>query len=513
MGLFGLDLSERGHVDTIGLDFADFTCNFLTIRQERRTMKFSLFIVTALMAFSAYADEVTKEEGVLVLTTKNFDAVIAENEYVLVEFYAPWCGHCKSLAPEYAKAAGVLAEKFEVRGYPTLKFFKNGKPTEYNGGRTADTIVTWVEKKTGPAAVALADVAAAAKFVEDNEIAVLGFFADAEGEAAKAFLEVAGGNDDLKFALGTADIAAEYKVEGDAIVLFKKFDEGRNDLTEGLTDVEGITKFVASSALPLVVEFNQETAQKIFSGEIKSHLLMFLSKSADAYAEQHAIATKLAKEHKGQILFVSIDTDEEDHKRILEFFGMKDDELPGMRIIKLAEDMAKYKPVDGSITEESIKSFVGDYLDGKLKQHLLSEDIPEDWDAAPVKVLVGKNFEDVAKDAAKHVLVEFYAPWCGHCKQLVPIWDSLGEKFADREDIVIAKMDSTANELEDIKIQGFPTIKLFKKGDNKVVDYNGERTLEGFSKFLESDGMDGAGVEEEEEEEEEEPEPAHGGEL
>merc|ERR1739838_959568 len=493
MGLFGLDLSERRHVDTVGLDFADFTCNFLTIRQERRTMKFSLFIVTALMAFSAYADEVTKEEGVLVLTTKNFDAVIAENEYVLVEFYAPWCGHCKSLAPEYAKAAGVLAEKdspiklgkvdateegplaekFEVRGYPTLKFFKNGKPTEYNGGRTSDTIVTWVEKKTGPAAVALADVAAAAKFVEDNEIAVLGFFAEAEGEAAKAFLEVAGGNDDLKFALGTADIAAEYKVEGDAIVLFKKFDEGRNDLTEGLTDVEGITKFVASSALPLVVEFNQETAQKIFSGEIKSHLLMFLSKSADAYAEQHAIATKLAKEHKGQILFVSIDTDEEDHKRILEFFGMKDDELPGMRIIKLAEDMAKYKPVDGSITEESIKSFVGDYL-------------------------VGKNFEDVAKDAGKHVLVEFYAPWCGHCKQLVPIWDSLGEKFADREDIVIAKMDSTANELEDIKIQGFPTIKLFKKGDNKVVDYNGERTLEGFSKFLESDGMDGSAFEGEE---------------
>jgi len=76
----------------------------------------------------------------------------------------------------------------------------------------------------------------------------------------------------------------------------------------------------------------------------------------------------------------------------------------------------------------------------------------------------------------------------------------LGEKFADRSDIVIAKMDSTANELEDVKIQGFPTIKLFKKGDNKVVDYNGERTLEGLTKFLESDGKDGAGFEAEEEE-------------
>merc|ERR1719326_1768047 len=165
--------------------------------------------------------------------------------------------------------------------------------------------------------------------------------------------------------------------------------------------------------------------------------------------------------------------------------------------------MAKYKPESGAIEEANVRKFVADFLDGKLKQHLLSEDIPEDWDKEPVKVLVGKNFEEVALNKEKNVLVEFYAPWCGHCKQLAPTWDKLGEKYKDSKTIVIAKMDSTTNELEDVKVQGFPTIKLFKKGDNKVIDYNGERTLDGLVKFIESDGVDGAAAEDDMDEDEE----------
>merc|ERR1712037_370734 len=377
----------------------------------------------------------------------------------------------------------------------------------YNGGRTADTIVSWLEKKTGPAAKTLATVDEAKVFVADNDIAVVGFFDSVDSDGAKAFLSAAGSMDDFPFGITTeAAVLAEYKAAG--VVIFKNFDEGRNDL-EGEVTEESVVAFVAGNSLPLVVDFSQDTAQKIFSGDIKSHLLLFMSAAAEDHAAKVEIARGIAKDHKGQMLFVTINTDEEDHKRIMEFFGMEESELPSMRIIKLEEDMSKFKPTSTEPSDANIRSFIKAYLDGSIKAHLMSEEVPEDWDKENVKVLVGKNFEEVAMDTKKNVLVEFYAPWCGHCKQLVPTWDKLGEKYKDSETIVIAKMDSTTNEVEDVKIQGFPTIKLFKKDDNKVIDYNGERTLDGLVRFLESDGVDGAAAEDDEDEDDEDDDLGH----
>ncbi|XP_076445933.1 protein disulfide-isomerase-like [Babylonia areolata] len=490
-------------------------------------MKVSSFLVLTFLVFVS-ADDVKQEEGVYVLTEKNFDSFLKDNEFVLVEFYAPWCGHCKALAPEYSKAAASLKEddstsniklakvdatvennlasNYNVRGYPTIKFFRSGSdtPVDYSAGRQAEDFVNWLKKKTGPPAKELKEKDEAKSFAEKDEVVVIGFFKDQESDGALAFKKAAAGIDDIPFAITSEDsVFKEYKMDKDGIVLLKKFDEGRNDF-EGDFEENAIVKHVRDNQLPLVIEFTQESAQKIFGGEVKNHILLFLKKEGgDETIEKFRAA---AQGFKGQVLFIYLDTDNEENGRIMEFFGLKEEEIPAVRLIQLAEDMSKFKPESTDLETETIKKFVQDFLDGKLKAHLMSEDVPEDWDAKPVKVLVGKNFKEVALDKSKAVFVEFYAPWCGHCKQLAPIWDELGEKFKDKADVVIAKMDSTANEVEEVKVQSFPTLKYFPKDSEEVVDYNGERTLEAFVKFIESGGTEGAGVPEDEEEDEEEEE-------
>ena len=97
---------------------------------------------------------------------------------------------------------------------------------------------------------------------------------------------ISGSLDGYQFGItGDEAVAAEYGVEGEAVVLLKKFDDGKAVLAEGITE-EAVLKFVSSEALPLVIDFNHETAQKIFSGEVKAHLLTFLSAKAEGHEDK-----------------------------------------------------------------------------------------------------------------------------------------------------------------------------------------------------------------------------------
>lgn len=134
---------------------------------------------------------------------------------------------------------------------------------------------------------------------------------------------------------------------------------------------------------------------------------------------------------------------------------------------------------------ESLEKFISDFLADKLEPYMKSEELPQD-NTTPVKVLVGKNFDEIVNDADKDVLIEFYAPWCGHCKKLTPIYEELAEKLKGESEITIAKMDATANDVpSQFNVRGFPTIYFAPKGDKKNPKvYNGGREVADFISYL-----------------------------
>lgn len=121
---------------------------------------------------------------------------------------------------------------------------------------------------------------------------------------------------------------------------------------------------------------------------------------------------------------------------------------------------------------------------GKLEPYLKSEAVPED-NNGPVIVAVAKNFDEVVTNNEKDVLIEFYAPWCGHCKKLTPIFDELGEKLKG-EDVSIIKLDATANDVPpQFEVRGFPTLFWIPKDSKQnPIKYEGGRDLDDFVNYI-----------------------------
>ncbi|XP_041318325.1 protein disulfide-isomerase A2 [Pyrgilauda ruficollis] len=460
------------------------------------------------------SDEIKEEDNVLVLHEHNFARALSEHQLLLVEFYAPWCVHCQQLAPAFAQAATelrnessparlgkvdataqtALATEFGITSYPTLKLFRDGNrthPLEYTGRMNSQGIVRWVQRRAGPSATLLQDTDTIAAFIDSQDLVVIGFFKDLRDEAAQAFFEVAAEMVDLPFGVAeAAELFQAYGLSADTVCLFKKFDERQTnfpvDPARGLDTAE-LIRLLRVHSLQLVMEFTNETSNQIFSAKIPHHMLLFLNKSSPEQLSLQDGFRAAAGGFRGEVLFVVVDVTGHGAD-VLPFFGMTAADAPTLRLVKM-ENNRKYQMEQDDFSSSAIRTFIQAVLDGKVKPHLLSAEPPEDWDTRPVKVLVGKTFEQVAFDETKNVFVKFYAPWCPHCQAMAAAWEELAERYKDREDIVIAEMDSTANELENITIHGYPTLHYFPAGPGrKMVEYKSTRDVETFSKFLENGG-------------------------
>ena len=481
-------------------------------------MKSSIFLFLSLIILSSCVEEeeFPIENDITVLTEATFDKALEKYEHMLVMFYAPWCGHCKKFKPELEKAAAVLrkenlivakvdataekklAEKYKVRGYPTVKFFKKGQATDYTAGRKEHYVINWVRKKSGPPTKPLKTADDVEKFQSDNEVCAIYFGNDAE--EIKVFEGVALKIEDYPFGVvEDEEVAKKFNAKPKSVVIFKKFDEKRNDL-ETVKEKE-LNDFLEKYSQKRVGTFDDKTTERVFGKNQPA--LVYFGEKGDKWNEAEKIMEKIADKVGGKLKVVMSEIKEGMAKRIAEYIGIKNEDLPSVRILDTRRDIKKYI-MEGSIDEKNILNFIDGWEQGKLKLHLKTQEEPKE-NNGDIFVVVGKTFQKEVIDNDKDVMLVFYAPWCGHCKQLLPKYEEAAKKLkAKNPKIVLAKMDATENEVESVTITGFPTIKFYpgnKKG-SKPIDFNGERTTEGIIKFIQTNAYNKVVLDEEEKKEE-----------
>ncbi|CAM6092292.1 unnamed protein product [Calypogeia fissa] len=440
------------------------------------------------------------------VTDQNADRILSSTEYVLLMGYASWCKQSAKVMIDFAEAATVLAaqgssavlakldavankvtaNRYNIKGYPTILFLTNGSSEIYDAGQTRDDFVNWVLKKTGRPATTFMTKAEAKELQSRDATVVIGLFEKFEGPAYDEFIASSKAIVDVEFLQTTnAEAAQVFNADFDetapAIAIWKsapvKFLKFGGELNR-----EEIVPFVSLNKFALVTKLHARNAQKVYKSPVNKQVILFAS-SYD-YDSIYPFYLAAAKYFKGELFFVWVDIEDEDFaKPMSTMYGIEGSE-PTVAGFDNSNG-SKYL-LEGEVTRQSLKGFVINYKEGRLKVHFKSEPIPKK-NKGDVKVVVGKTFDKLVLKNPKDVLLLVSTSYCHDCESVTKSFTKLAKNYKDLTSIVFAKVDASKNDHPELKVQNYPTILLYRADDkgSPPVEAPTKPTLKKLVRFVE----------------------------
>ncbi|XP_037050893.1 protein disulfide-isomerase A3-like [Bradysia coprophila] len=447
------------------------------------------------------------DDSLLDLTDADFSSRIAGINAAMVLFYDPWCPYCPKGKEEFEKASEALRGtkqpfllatvncyengketclkySIEIENDPIIKIFRMGELSQqYNEAEDAAGIAKFMKTRYGVASTELLTLAETEEFLKAKEPTILAFFEKGNDLETFYFKYAGHFTGDYRFGHSSADEVFSKYNEKNSILLFRapqfhnKFEP--NWATFKGDTQEELTKFIKKNWYGLVGHRKPDNI-----GDFEHPNVVVY------YTIDYVNNAKQTNYWRNRILQVA--KDNTDYK-----FAISSDDDFGLELLRFGQTYLGEEPLvtaydkDGrkfkmtsAFSVENLKQFVLGVKQGTIEPFIKSQAIPTANDE-PVKIAVAKNFDEIVINNGKDTFLEIYAPSCGYCRELKPVFDELGAKMID-EDVEIVKLDGANNEVPVVfQLQGFPSLYwLPKDSKNKPIMYVGGKTLNAFIEYI-----------------------------
>jgi protein disulfide-isomerase A1 len=390
-----------------------------------------------------------------------------------------------------------LCQRQNIHMFPTLIFYRNKHPTVYSKSRAEANIVQFViDQSADP--VKMVETGDQAEFYLHqhshliHHVSVLAFLAPPTQNPAdhhvehetSVFRQLA---EELRiegysFAASVKpEVAKHFRVEKFPTLLAFKNDDVADpqQAYSGAWDTQHLLHWLKSESFPAIGIIDGENFQH-FARRGLPIAYLFVDpgqphKQTSIDALKPLAKTKRLRETVSMAMVDGIKF--EQHAKSL---GVTT--LPSL-LLQDIRTRRKWKTED--FESSKLQTFFDDWAHNKLAPYVVSQPEPA-VNRKAVKVLVGHNFVETVNDEKLNVLVNLFAPWCGHCKSLHPKYERMALTFADQPDILIASMDATKNDAGDLQIQAYPTILFYPAGSSHKTPqmYRGPPDAQNLAAFI-----------------------------
>lgn len=370
-------------------------------------LEFRVLILACLLVPTIIAQDI--REGAVSLTHKNIDETLANNELVFINFYAQWCRFSNLLAPTFDKAAdkirekfaepgrvvmgkvdcdleSVVAARFHISKYPTLKVIRNGQPAkrEYRGQRSVEAFEEFIKKQLEDPIREFFDMRELDE-LDDKKRMIIGYFDRKDIPEYNLFRKVATNlKDDCQFHAGFGNASKAMHPPGEAIIVFRSDKALSNDEDEtykgSLTNYDELNVWTQEKCVPLVREITFENAEELTEEGLPFLILFHAPDDIESVKLYKDIVARTLLSEKQNVNFLTADGLRFAHP--LHHLGKSTTDLPLIAIDSFRH-MYLFQDFKDIHVEGKLKSFLQDLYSGKLHREfhygpdVTQNDIPQ----------------------------------------------------------------------------------------------------------------------------------------